>query len=87
MDVKKQLFTDAETNTVSSSGNNEDAGWEEVIVHRVAETKMMIMMSRMIQVMVMIGVKKKLSQCEKTSKKITIFFFNDGLPVSSSPQE
>ena len=39
MDVKKQLFTDAETNTVSSSGNNdednyEDAGWEEVIVSR-----------------------------------------------------
>ena len=55
MDVKKQLFTDAETNTVSSSGNNdednyEDGGWEEVIIHRVAETKMTIMMSRMIQV-------------------------------------
>ena len=65
MDVKKQLFTDAETNTVSSSGNNdednyEDGGWEEVIVYRVAETKMMTIMSRMIQVMVMIGVKKKI---------------------------
>ena len=64
MDVKKQLFTDAETNTVSSSGNNdednyEDGGWEEVIIHSVAETKMTIMMSRMIQVMVIIGVKKK----------------------------
>ena len=79
MDVKKQLFTDAETNTVSSSGNNdednyEDGGWEEVIIHRVAETKMTIMMSRMIQVMVIIGVKKKLSQCEKTSRKITKMF-------------
>ena len=79
MDVKKQLFTDAETNTVSSSGNNdednyEDGGWEEVIIHRVAETKMMTMMARMIQVMVIIGVKKKLSQCEKTSRKITKMF-------------
>ena len=65
MDVKKQLFTDAETNTVSSSGNNdednyEDGGWEGVIIHHVAETKMTIMMSRMIQVMVIIGVKKKI---------------------------
>ena len=30
--------------------NYEDGGWEEVIIHRVAETKMTIMMSRMIQV-------------------------------------